>query len=96
MGKIHYEAVNRPRQTSDGRVYFKFYSAVDINGNRVLKVFYTDGTTEIIKGSRAYEFPMVADKYYKSLSGLRQSKWGQNDGAYRGNFVCLKDKRFRL
>lgn len=52
----------------------KVYSALDRNGNKVLKVFYTDGTTEIIRGGDTYLFPIISDKYYKSLSGLYSSK----------------------
>lgn len=62
------------RRAPDGRMYYKFYSAMDINGNRVLKVFYADGTVEIERGTITYGFPTPADKRYKSMSGLRQSK----------------------
>ena len=48
----------------------KKHKAHDINGNPVYKLFYMDGTTEIVK---TYELSGF-DKYYKSLSGLRSSK----------------------
>lgn len=58
----------------NGKPYIKFHKAMDKNGNGVLKVFYVDGTTEIIRGSNAYGFPMHADKFYRSMSGLYGSK----------------------
>lgn len=58
----------------NGKQIKKVYSALDHNGNKVLKVFYTDGTTEIIRGGNTYLFPIISDKYYKSLSGLYSSK----------------------
>jgi hypothetical protein len=48
----------------------KKHNSHDINGNPVYKLFYMDGTTEIVK---TYELSGF-DKYYKSLSGLRNSK----------------------
>lgn len=50
--------------------YYKKYKAHDINGNPVYKIFYCDGTTEIV---RTYELSGY-DKYYRSLSGLYKSK----------------------
>ena len=32
----------------NGKQYTKFYKTHDINGNPIIKVFYTNGTTEII------------------------------------------------
>lgn len=58
----------------NGKQIKKVYSALDRNGNKVLKVFYTDGTTEIIRGGNTYLFPIISDKHYKSLSGLYSSK----------------------
>ena len=58
----------------NGKQYTKFYKTHDINGNPIIKVFYTNGKTEIIRGADAYTFPHSCDKYYKSLSGLYQSK----------------------
>lgn len=58
----------------NGKQIKKVYSALDRNGNKVLKVFYTDGTTEIIRGGNIYLFPIISDKHYKSLSGLYSSK----------------------
>lgn len=57
-----------------GKQILKVYSALDINGNKILKVFYTDKTTEIVRGGDVYLFPIISDKHYKSLSGLYQSK----------------------
>ena len=58
----------------NGKAIKKVYSANDINGNKVLKVFYTDNTYEIIRGSHVYAFPIINDKHYKSLSGLYGSR----------------------
>lgn len=58
----------------NGKEVKKIHSANDINGNKVLKVFYADNTTEIIRGSRTYDFPIINDKHYKSLSGLYGSR----------------------
>lgn len=59
----------------------KFNRANDINGNAVLKAFYKDGTTEIIRGGKVEEFYRDhrvtwsdRNKFYKSLSGLYQSR----------------------
>jgi len=60
-----------PRHLWDGREYIKIHKAMDVNGNGVGKVFFTNGTTEIIKDSR---LPIVSDKFYKSLSGLYRSR----------------------
>lgn len=55
----------------NGKEYTKFNAAMDRNGNKVCKVFYPDGTTEVIKDPR---MPLSSDKFYKSLSGLYKSK----------------------
>lgn len=55
----------------DGREVVKIHAAMDINGNKVCKVFYPDGKTEIIKDAR---MPLTSDKFYRSLSGLYKSK----------------------
>jgi len=55
----------------DGREYIKMHAAMDKNGNKVAKVFFPDGHTEIIKDAR---LPLSSDKFYKSLSGLYGSK----------------------
>lgn len=55
----------------NGKEYIAFHAAMDVNGNKVAKVFYSDGTTEIVKDAR---LPLTSDKFYKSLSGLRSSK----------------------
>ena len=54
-----------------GKVDYKWYSAMDKNGNKVAKLFYVDGTTEIV---RSPLLPWSSDKFYKSLSGLYASK----------------------
>lgn len=59
------------RQMFNGKMYYKLYSTLDINGNKIAKVFYMDGTTEIISDAR---LPLHSDKVYKSISGLRRSK----------------------
>lgn len=53
------------------KAVYKWYSAMDINGNKVAKIFYVDGTTEIV---RSPLLPWSSDKFYKSLSGLYASK----------------------
>ena len=53
--------------------------AHDTNGNPVYKVFYMDGSNEIVRGGIAYAMHGNYDKYYKSLSGLYNSKYcGEN------------------
>ena len=52
----------------------KVHKSHDINGNPVLRFFYEDGSSEIIRGSEAYVHSHHWDKYYKSLSGLYSSK----------------------
>lgn len=54
-----------------GKAVYKWYSAMDKNGNKIAKLFYVDGTTEIVKSSL---LPLISDKHYKSLSGLYNSK----------------------
>lgn len=53
------------------KAVYKWYSAMDKNGNKVAKLFYVDGTTEIVKSPL---LPLTSDKHYKSLSGLYNSK----------------------
>lgn len=54
-----------------GKVVYKWYSAMDKNGNKVAKLFYVDGTTKIV---RSPLLPLTSDKHYKSLSGLYNSR----------------------
>lgn len=58
----------------NGKEIKKVHSALNRNGNKILKVFYADGTSEIIRGAHVYDFPIISDKFYKSLSGLYASK----------------------
>lgn len=51
----------------------------DVNGNPVLKFFYEDNTSEIIRGSEAYVHSHHWDKYYKSMSGLYGSKRSETE-----------------
>ena len=55
----------------NGKEYIAFHAAMDVNGNKVAKVFYTDGTTEIIRDAR---LPLTSAKFYHSLSSLYRSK----------------------
>lgn len=55
----------------NGKPVKKWHSAMDRNGNKVAKIFYEDGTTEITKSSL---LPWTSDKHYKSLSGLYGSR----------------------
>lgn len=45
----------------NGKQILKIYSALDINGNKILKLFYTDNTTQIIRGGDVYLFPIISD-----------------------------------
>lgn len=58
----------------NGKPVKKWHSAMDQNGNKVGKIFYEDGTTEIVRGGNAAQLPWINDKNYKSLSGLYGSK----------------------
>jgi hypothetical protein len=58
-------------KTWNGKTVWKWYSTLDKNGNKVAKIFYVDGTTEI---TRSPLLPLTSDKHYKSLSGLYNSK----------------------
>jgi hypothetical protein len=58
----------------ENKEVIKYHAAHDINGNKIAKLFYADGTTEIVRGSRSCTLPIVSDKFYKSLSGLYRSK----------------------
>lgn len=49
----------------------KWHCAMDRNGNKVAKIFYADGTTEI---TRSPMLPWTSDKFYRSLSGLYGSR----------------------
>lgn len=49
------------------------YKAMDINGNGVYKVFYDDGTYEILKGSRAYERSLGDYDKFVSIETLRHA-----------------------
>lgn len=55
-----------------GKSIKKWHSAMDKNGNKVAKMFYEDGNTEIIRGDAT--LPWSSDKFYRSLSGLYQSR----------------------
>lgn len=55
----------------NGKAVLKWHSATDKNGNKVGKIFYQDGTTEIVRDAK---LPWISDKFYKSLSGLYSSK----------------------
>lgn len=57
-----------------------FNRANDINGNAVIKAFYKDGSTEMIRGSKVEDFYQRYDKSwtdrnkaYKTVDGLRKS-----------------------
>lgn len=72
-GRIKWYAFSRERirQLFNGKYFYKIYTAMDANGNKIAKVFYMDGTSEIIKDAR---LPLHSDKTYKSIPGLRKSK----------------------
>lgn len=57
--------------TFEGKSVYKWHSALDKNGNKVAKLFYVGGGTEIV---RSPLLPWSSDKFYKSLSGLYASK----------------------
>jgi len=59
----------------------KFNRTNDINGNAIIKAFYSDNTTEIIRGGAVNDFYIKNNvtwssynKSYKSIAGLRNSK----------------------
>lgn len=58
----------------NGKPVKKWNCAMDRNGNKVAKIFYEDGTTEIVKGGQAALLPWASDKFYRSLSGLYGSR----------------------
>lgn len=60
-------------KTWKGKPVWKWYHTLDKNGNKVAKIFYVDGTTDIVKGGNACLLPWSSDKFYKSLSGLYAS-----------------------
>lgn len=81
------------------------YKAMDINGNGVYKIFYDDGTYEILKGSKAYERSFGDYDKFVSMetlrhatappkSAIRQSRrgLGENDGAPYNNKRINGDK----
>lgn len=49
----------------------KWHSAIDKNGNKVSKIFYEGGTTEIVRSAL---LPWTSNKFYRSLSGLYGSR----------------------
>lgn len=49
------------------------YKAMDVNGNGVFKVFYDDGTYEILKGGRAYERSWGDYDKFVSMETLRHA-----------------------
>lgn len=49
------------------------YKAMDINGNGVYKIFYDDGTYEILKGSRTYERGFGDYDRFVSMETLRHA-----------------------
>lgn len=55
----------------NGKPVKKWHSAMDRNGNKVGKIFYEDGKTEI---TRSPMLPWSSDKLYKSMSGLYGSR----------------------
>lgn len=58
--------------TEDSNELF-VYKAMDINGNGVYKIFYDDGTYEILKGSRAYERSLGDYDKFVSIETLRHA-----------------------
>lgn len=49
------------------------YKAMDVNGNGVFKVFYDDGTYEILRGGRAYERSLGDYDKFVSMETLRHA-----------------------
>ena len=49
------------------------YKAMDVNGNGVYKIFYDDGTYEILKGSRTYERGFGDYDRFVSMETLRHA-----------------------
>lgn len=63
--------IENARTLYDGRKYLKLYATNDVNGNKVAKVFFMDGSVEYVKDAR---LPLTSDKFYRTLPGLRASK----------------------
>lgn len=57
--------------TWNGKPVDAWHSAMDSNGNKVGKIFYSDGTIEYVRDPR---LPWHADKHYKSMNGLYGSR----------------------
>lgn len=58
-------------ETWNGKPVDAWHSALDANGNKVGKIFYSDGTIEYTRDPR---LPWHADKHYKSMNGLYGSR----------------------
>ena len=60
--------------TVNGKETKGWNKAYDINGNPAYKVFYLDGTSEIVREIYLHSY----GKFYRSSSGLRASKFVEN------------------
>lgn len=64
--------MNDIKTLPDGREYVRYNAAMDVNGNKVCKVWFADGHFEYIRDTR---MPIGGhDKFYSSLNGLYRSK----------------------
>lgn len=72
-GDMYYAFRNNHVKTLfNGKRCFKIHACNDLNGNKLCKAFYIDGTSELIKNA---QMPISVDKMYKSISGLYRSTW---------------------
>ena len=63
----------------ENKTIVKWNKSLDINGNAIAKIFYSDGTTEMLGNGKTAELKNKMgnssySKFYKSRSGLRNSK----------------------
>ena len=56
----------------DGRAYVRYNAAMDVNGNKVCKVWFSDGRFEYVRDTRMHIGDY--DRFYSSLNGLYRSK----------------------
>ena len=64
--------MNNTKTLPDGREYVRYNAAMDVNGNKVCKVWFADGHFEYIRGAR---MPIGGyDRFYSSIKALYRSK----------------------
>ena len=66
-----HSTTNKLAQAPNEKKEVFVYKAMDVNGNGVYKIFYDDGTYEILKGSKAYERSFGDYDKFVSMETLR-------------------------